>query len=690
MVAVAARALRTHHIRISARRAANDSALNSFIVRATPTSMFASSVIARSGGHYLSTAGCRSELRNIQTRCCYSSLLQQRVIKAPSNFLIKTWIHHDRRILCIQLRQKTSDAHDSSSSSNGISSSSSSSSSQPIQSLHKLQNPQATEPDLSTSTLTNAKRKSRRRKKPFSPVHKITINHPKNSTPHTHAPLTRKQLLRLSQKQRANLKHHLIEEGKRSITYLDQARTNVRANLKFIKGSAESNLEKNIQTIKRLFNGEYVWKDEAASEASKSADAPGKKQESLQWENLPSAIQSNVKNNISTLQNWLHKVTDGAIPSPNIDNSASSSIANRLQKFHEMKQNQPLVMDNKWIAWNVLLALMPGFMVHLVCLSMQDEMKEFYSELEKKEQERVLGSGVVAGDGTAGMGLSSALVSEGGSTWEKMKMAVNDLFFGGVDEKVRAVSSQDIENESQDSTDRSMPNDQILSKEMTASINPNPEHIQSTGSLDKEATIETLLQRIRALEKQVGIEQLSKENTAHNQIEHTKESPIRSRRDDYLRSQWQKQTNKKDIVPHKEEEEEESFILQSIIENVKNWIQQLDTNSMIELANNKCAELANELPFSVRVVETQSKTEVLTENNAAAVVSEGHPVTESRDESAQLNVKHVDTNGDEVQSNKDDTSDIDDESKTRSRWHNWWHVILRRGKTIEQKEPQSE
>ena len=674
---VAAHALRAHRT-ISACCVANNSASNLSRVRAAYTSQFASSVHAPSGSHYVSSTGCRSELRDVQIRRCYSLFIDKPLI-APSNILINTWIHRGRRISCIQLRQKNSDAYDSSSSNNSCNRS------KPTQSLRSSQNPQPAEPDLSTTSRTDAEPKSKRRKKSHSPIHNITINHPKNSTPPTHTHLTRKQLLRLSQKQRANLKHHLIEERKASITYLDQARTNVRANLKFIKGSAESNLKKNIHTIKRLFNGEYVWKDEVAKEALKGTSDVEKAQESLQWENLPSAIQSNVKNNISTLQNWLHKVTDGAIPSPNIDKSASNSIANRIQKFHELKQNQSLVMDNKWIAWNVLLALTPGFMVHLYCLSLQDEMKEFYGELEKKERERLLGNGIVAGDGTTGMGLSSALVSEGGSTWDKIKMAVNDLFFGGVDEKVRAASSQDIDDKSTD-TDQSLPNDQTLSKESTASINPNSERTQLTGSLDKDATIETLLQRIQALEKQVGIEHQFKECTAHTQIESANESPIRNRRDDYIRSQWQQQKTEEDIVPHKEEE---SNSLQSIIENAKNWIK-LDTNLMVEQANNMCAELANSLPFWFRVVETRSHNEAEIDlTNANAADSEEPPVTECRDNSTQPDENNVD-NGDLAQSNEDDTNDFDDESKTRTRWHGWWHIILRRGKKSEQKEPKSE
>ncbi len=40
-------------------------------------------------------------------------------------------------------------------------------------------------------------------------------------------------------------------------------------------------------------------------------------------------------------------------------------------------------MDNKWIAWNVGLALLPGLMVHLYCLSKHNEMKEIVPMMEE-------------------------------------------------------------------------------------------------------------------------------------------------------------------------------------------------------------------------------------------------------------------------------------------------------------------
>jgi hypothetical protein len=56
--------------------------------------------------------------------------------------------------------------------------------------------------------------------------------------------------------------------------------------------------------------------------------------------------------------------------------NVAGSVANRIRAFHEMKQNQPLVMDNWWIGKNILIALLPGVLIHIYCLSLQDEMKE--------------------------------------------------------------------------------------------------------------------------------------------------------------------------------------------------------------------------------------------------------------------------------------------------------------------------
>ena len=521
---------------------------------------------------------------------------------------------------------------------------------------------------------TTSKPKTKRRKKSFSAINQIQQNHPKNSTPPKTTQLTRKQLLRLTEKQRANLKQKRLEEFKASRTYLDQARTNVRSNLKFLKGTAESNLKKNIQTIKRLFNGEEVWKDEATvNESPKHHHLIEKNQKSLEWGNLPTAIQSNFKNNISTIQNWLHRITDGAIPSPNLTTSTSSggSVATRIQQFHEMKTHQPLVMDNKWIAWNIVLALTPAFMIHLYCLSVQDEMREYHARMEEMERERILGHGVSGGNRESGMGLSSALVTEGGGVWDKVKMAVNDLLLGGADEKVQTMANRD--NTDSESSEASS------SADLPATTMQKQDQLTTSidTTNDKDATIEVLLQRIQALEQQVGIVKQPNTHDLNRETAPTDQSPIQKRRDEHMKSLWRKQDEEKQSQQKKEDE---SSTFEMLSDSVKS-LTQLDGNFLTDWINEKCVELAQQLPFTVRVVEEKPNDEV------ASAMSDG--TAESPDESHKI-LKEESTKTDRVQvrsssepTQVNDEGDdaaviisVDDAAQSKSsRWYRWWSKI---------------
>ena len=116
---------------------------------------------------------------------------------------------------------------------------------------------------------TKRRRHHRRKKQSFSPLLQITSNHPKNTNP-PHPSLfnntststtttndikllTRKQLLRLTPKQRSNLHRHRLQQHKDSMSYLQQARTNVRSNLNYLGDTAGSNFKKNIKTIHRYY-----------------------------------------------------------------------------------------------------------------------------------------------------------------------------------------------------------------------------------------------------------------------------------------------------------------------------------------------------------------------------------------------------------------------------------------------------
>ncbi|KAL7432292.1 hypothetical protein ACHAXM_003039 [Skeletonema potamos] len=534
------------------------------------------------------------------------------------------------------------------------------------------------------------KRNSGRMKQSFSPLlQAITSTHPKNTNPpyNTTSPttnklLTRKQLLRLTPKQRSNLQRHRLQQHKESMSYLQQARTNVRSNLNYLSDTAGSNLKKNIATIQRLFRGEKeVWNNEEETATNSKATStvvgklrqqqqPQQQQEvGLDWERLPSEMKLNVQSNIVTLQNWLHKATDGMIPSPSLVNhddgtsTSSSSIATRVQQFHQAKQGDGLVMDRKWLAWNIALALSPGAIIGLYLYSMQDEMKEYYTKLEEQERVRILGpssasnlggmnrGGGGGGGGGAvkdkekgdesqqqhkssnekkGMGISSVFVLEGGGVFDKVKMAVNDLFLGGVEARVgqaRGEAEDDEEDDDEDDTTKQQPTTSasIPANDDDDSVNTstaNQSPSESDATLDP--TLKLLLQRIELLEKQLGIEsngsnlvseqeQRQRERQIDNHIkERKRQSPMQHRRDSSLATKWSEEEQimtssrtKEAVVTNNNNESESSdgdssgssITLWRFVQGVKSLVDK-DVNSLREMIRRKIGMLEDLLVTS--------------------------------------------------------------------------------------------
>jgi len=460
------------------------------------------------------------------------------------------------------------------------------------------------------------KKRSRRKKKSSNNYNApIAQTHPKNTT--TPIPpsriLTRKQILRLTPKQRSNLQTHRLAQYKSSKSYLDQARTNVRSNLQYLGTAADGNLKKNIQTIKRLFKGEEVWNDVDAVELSskiQQREVQGLAK-GIDWERAPSEIKANLQSNLSQTQNWLHKLTDGMIPSSKYvgaNNAAGASegvggsVATRMQQFHQLKQNEStrLVMDRTWFAKNIALAILPGLLFHLYFASLQDEMKEYYAKLERQEREKIMGPMMTTdadGSTTAstsntnvsggGMGISTALITEGGSAWDKLKMTVNDVFLGGAQEKIdkqkelaQLIStSQEEEGEEQEGGSTLNQSTTAAPAANSSSSNHNVKISDSDSRDDAavvvkanglennndagDATIQMLLERVLALEKQLRSDsddqaanlseeelrnrqeeekqQRQKEHLLKYRLERVGQSPMQNRRDDVLAWKWREE-----------------------------------------------------------------------------------------------------------------------------------------------------
>ena len=232
-------------------------------------------------------------------------------------------------------------------------------------------------------------------------------------------------------------------------------------------------------------------------------------------------------------------------------------------------------MDNKWFAKNIFFALLPGFIFHLYFLSKQDEMKEYYRKLEQMEREKILGLSAEAGGnvanssstnnlesqggGGSGMGISAALITEGGSAWDKLKMTVSDIFLGGAEERI----SKQREIQSQQNGEETTSNQPVVNHNARSSGSSGNATTINASVLEQHSdpAIQVLLERIQALENQLGIgddganlteeeqeEQRQKEHELKYRIQRMRQSPIRNRRDDMLREKWSKEKSDSDII----------------------------------------------------------------------------------------------------------------------------------------------
>jgi len=506
--------------------------------------------------------------------------------------------------------------------------------------IHASQSPPSTSATLSTTptTLQKNKRQRRRRGSPSlirSPPHEHDII--RGLGGHKHRLITRKQILRLTPKQRADLQRRRRIEREASLSVLDKARINVRGNIKYLSETADGNFKRNIRTLKRLFSGdEEAWKDAAETTTPSSGGRRREREDDdaslargIDWDRAPAEIQSNVRANLSAFQNWLHDTTGGMIPSGRTIGSKElgptdgGSIATRVRAFHEMKQrgDERLVMDNWWKAKNVLLALLPGAVLHVYFWSLQDEMMEYYARVERKDGEDKGGIGkgrrdvrnaassnkdnLTDEDGNDGkggrMGISSALIPEGGSVLDRLKIVVNDLLLGGVEERINRGKAEtesrgedkNVEEEegevaagsaaaasadlSSKDCARVYAGNKPVAAAASAAANSNS---VSQNTSEQDPAIQMLLQRIQALEKQIGDdsdggasdaseeelrsrreEQRKKEHQLKYKIERIRQSPMANRRDNVM---WQNMRKEEEEKNGKKEKKEGDDIAEGI------------------------------------------------------------------------------------------------------------------------------
>ncbi|KAL7468033.1 hypothetical protein ACHAXS_008255 [Conticribra weissflogii] len=515
-------------------------------------------------------------------------------------------------------------------------------------------------------------RSKKRKSKSFSPLHQIALAHPKSTSipllRRSHdldRKLTRKQILRLTPKQQQQLKKLRKDQYLQSQSFasrkLKEVRSNVRSNIQYIGSTIDTNFKRNVKTIQRIFQGEKVWEEEDRVETAqhhqlhkqhpkkKSNDPEELDLSNIDLERLPSELKANLKSNISTIQNLLHKATNGMIPSAAYVNDPNNpetggSIHTRLRKFHDIKtaESTHLVMDTRWFVYNFLFALLPGTIVALVCLSVEDERKAFFAEMERMEREKVLGVKADYGEDVSGernggdddgcrgggrhaadggsvnaaqnegsMDISSAIVMEGGSVFDKLGKAFNDLFLVGrsgqhprEDEPTQqSCAPCDVEPLGTPPKDNETRRATKLFTSETMAKRPDAEQGQSSNANDgDEINIAMLLERIQSLEKQFGVatesnvsngtktdannvnsaerETQEKERQQHEmeyRLRRLQQSPIQNRRDDDLRTRWlnqmEEERNTKQIESEKSKSPDLAWTLS--FDNVANGIRGL-------------------------------------------------------------------------------------------------------------------
>jgi len=420
-----------------------------------------------------------------------------------------------------------------------------------------------------------------------------TYSHPKSYTPLPSSTykLTRKDILRLTPHQRTIVHKHRHTEYINSLSHLDRARINVRSNVRYLKDTANvgTNLENNIRTLKNLFLGKAKEGEGVTQPQNKmrsSSKAEDVEEVGIDWERAPDEIKANIRSNLSMLQNWIHKVTDGRIPlaataATNVSSSgdnAAGSVANRIRAFHEMKQNQPLIMDNWWIGKNILIALLPGAVLHLYFLSLQDEMKVYFARYEQVEREKLgLGSrSLDGGEEKKGVSIISALKpNDEESAWDKMKNVVDDLLFGGAERRIHELQQQAAAQQQS----RTKDDDELKKAEESRMKEVDESNNASTLNLNDSSTvnvvkpdIQTLLSRIEALEKQLGNnnsngmtslsdnELRQRQEKERRRLERTQQhqSPIQNRRDASLRAKFNEIDSRRNDVQTINEEDSDN------------------------------------------------------------------------------------------------------------------------------------
>eukprot|EP01082_Thalassiosira_pseudonana_P009856 g8932.t1 g8932 contig34:461029-461970(-) len=187
-----------------------------------------------------------------------------------------------------------------------------------------------------------------------------------------------------------------------------------------------------------------------------------------------------------------------------------------------------------------------------------------------------------------------------------MKMAFNDLFLSGVEERARQAQGQiEVDEEEPESQHSSSPSHEREAKSPESSNTATSSETSLANEVEEVAAVQMLLQRIEALEKQLGAvntpklseeEQRQRDHNIEYRVKRVRQSPIQNRRDDALLARWQKEADERHVEADTEKTSTEDTATQSSIsfESFCREVSSLmdhDLNSLRESLSNQVKEV---------------------------------------------------------------------------------------------------
>lgn len=181
---------------------------------------------------------------------------------------------------------------------------------------------------------------------------------------------------------------------------------------------------------------------------------------------------------------------------------------------HEERFRHAIVMDNKWWAWNIALSCLPAVLVALICEYHKDEAKEYFERMNNEISK--------GGGGNSNQNFKKITVDDNDDdekgTMDKVKEAVKLALFGIQPELLSNDESINNLNASHNTSQQAIipPSNEKIDNHESSQRNTHHSSIQKINDNDglnknEDQSINELLNRIKALEEKLGIE-----NTDHH------------------------------------------------------------------------------------------------------------------------------------------------------------------------------